>query len=666
MPASPSFFGSRRAVWLAGAIIAVADLAAYANSRSGSFVFLDVSAILENPTIRHLWPLGPVLSPPSDGGLTVGGRPLVNLSLALNYALSGTRVESYHLANVAIHLLAGLTLFGVVRRTRPRAEQSCFVALVVALLWTLHPLQTESVTYVIQRAESMMGLFYLLTLYCFIRGADGSPARRVWLSLSVICCFLGMATKEVMASAPVIVFLYDRTFLSGSFGEAWRRRRQWYLALAATWIPLGWLVLGTGGDRGGTSGFGLGVSWWTYAGTQFPAIVHYLRLAIWPRPLVFYYPVQWSQPLGLELPCLLAVLALVGGSLGAFFGGEFVQPESGGDRVGARAFGFLGLWFFAILAPTSLVPGMSQTLAEHRMYLALAPVIIAGVLAAQAWIGNRVLCLFLAVAVGFGIMTARRNLNYRNDLTLWSDTVAKSPGSPYVQSNLGLVLASAGRLPEAIAHFKQALQLNPSYAEAQNNLGLALAGTGDLPEAVVHYQKALQLKPAYPEAHSNLGVALADLGRYDEAIQHFVAALKLTPNYADARNDLAVTLASVGRTAEAIGQYREMLKLDPSRADTHYNLGNALLQINRPAEAISEYEEALRLNPGNPEAHANLGALLANANRLPEAIAQYQQALALTPNDPDVHYNLGLALRTQGQEQAAAAQFSEATRLRRP
>jgi tetratricopeptide (TPR) repeat protein len=696
MPAPPSFFGSRRAIWLAGAVIAVAGLAAYGNSLSGSFVFLDVSAILENPTIRHLWPLGPVLSPPSDGGLTVGGRPLVNLSLALNYALSGTNVWSYHATNLLIHILAGLTLFGVVRRTLGwsaltpmrlsgggttqrigvNALHPLISAFVIALLWTLHPLQTESVTYVVQRAESLMGLFYLLTLYCFIRGASASSfghasaakeaGNNVWLVLSVVACLLGMATKEVMASAPVIVLLYDRTFLGGSFREAWRRRGRWHLALAATWVLLGWLVLGTGGNRGGTSGFGLGVSWWTYASTQFPAIVHYLRLAVWPRPLVFYYPVQWSQPLGWELACILFVAALVVGSVWAFFGGEDAGLEGESGRIGGRTFGFLGLWFFAILAPTSLVPGMSQTMAEHRMYLALAPAIMAAVLAAQRGFGSRSLCLFLALAAGFGVITARRNLNYRNDLVLWSDTVAKSPGNPYVQSNLGLALASAGRLPEAIDHFSQAVQLNPSYAEAQNNLGLALAGTGRLPEAVGHYQKALQLKPAYPEAHSNLGVALADLGRYDEAIRHFAAALQLKPGYADARNDLAVTLASVGRTAEAIDQYREVLKADPGRADTHYNLGNALVQISRTTEAISEYEVALRLNPNNPEAHANLGALLANANRLPEAVTQYQQALALTPNDPDVHYNLGLALRTMGQEQAAAAQFSEAARLRRP
>jgi tetratricopeptide (TPR) repeat protein len=668
MRASQSFLGSRRAAVLAGAIIAIAGIAAYANSLSGSFVFLDVSAIVDNPTIRHLWPLGPVLSPPADGGLTVGGRPLVNLSLALNYALSGTQVWSYHVLNLLVHILAGMALFGIARPMLARWSELCpadftpfgrddervacpyFMALAVAVLWTVHPLQTESVTYIIQRAESLMGLFYLLTLYFFIRGAQAESFT--WFGISWLACLLGMASKEVMVSAPVIVFLYDRTFLSGSFAGAWRRHGRIHLALAATWILLAWLVIGTGGNRGGTSGFGLGISWWTYACTQFPAIFHYLRLAVWPHPLVFYYEVRWSRPLAVILPYALIVAGLAAATLVALWR----QP----------AWGFLGAWFFAILAPTSLVPGLSQTLAEHRMYLALAPVVVAGVISLRMALGRRSPIVLFALAACLAWMTARRNRDYRSDLALWSDTVAKSPDNPYTQSNLGLALAGAGRVPEAIDHFNKALKLNPGYAEARNNLGLALASEGRLLDAVSQYETALQLKPGYPEAQSNLGVAMADLGRYDEAIVHFQAALALMPGYADARNDLAVALASTGRTAEAIVQYREVLKAEPGNADTHYNLANALFQAGQMTDAITEYEAALRLNPGNAEAHTNLGALLANANRMSEAIVQYQQALALAPNDPDVHYNLGLALRALGREDAAAVQFGEAERLRRP
>ena len=205
-------------------LIALAGFAAYANSFSGPYVFDDLGSIPENPTIRQLWPIGRVLTPPP--GQTVSGRPLVNLSLAINYAFGGTGVAGYHLGNLLIHLLAGLTLFGIVRRTLvPKTRMATQLACAVALLWTLHPLQTESVTYLIQRAESLMGLFYLLTLYCFIRWIDadvgakrarvplqsGSGSRQAfvesgrsngWAWLSGLCCLLGMASKEVMVSAP--------------------------------------------------------------------------------------------------------------------------------------------------------------------------------------------------------------------------------------------------------------------------------------------------------------------------------------------------------------------------------------------------------------------------------------------------------------------------------
>ena len=232
---------NRGARWGAIVLIVLAVLAAYRNSFSGPFIFDDIASIVDNPTIRRLWPVSVPLWPPFSGGQTVGGRPILNLSLAVNYAWGGADVRGYHAVNLGIHILAALTLFGLVRRTLERAKladgraacpgRALPTALVVALLWALHPLQTESVTYIIQRAESLMGLFYLLTLYCFVRftergssfvplrgtSADEEAGGVVWAWLSVVCCLLGMATKEVMVSAPVIVFLYDRTFVSGTF-----------------------------------------------------------------------------------------------------------------------------------------------------------------------------------------------------------------------------------------------------------------------------------------------------------------------------------------------------------------------------------------------------------------------------------------------------------------
>jgi tetratricopeptide (TPR) repeat protein len=638
---------------LAACAIGLAAAGAYANSLSTPFLFLDQSAIVDNPTIRHLWPPGRVLLPPSAGGLAVGGRPVVNLSLAVNYALGGTHPWGYHAFNLAVHIAASLALLGILRRVfraLPRfAPSGGALAFLVALIWALHPLQTESVTYVIQRAESLMGMFYLLTLYCFIRYAEagGGQARpeagmRVWGFLSFLACLLGMATKEVMVSAPVIVLLYDRSFVSGTFREAWRRHGRLFLGLAATWIVLAALVAGTGGSRGGTSGFGLKVSWWDYALTQAPAIVRYLGLALWPRHLDFHYGVQWVRsPLS-----VLPEAVIVGVLLAATVRGLL---RSSGP-------GFAGVFFFAILAPTSLVPGMTQTMAEHRMYLALAPVaavLACGAFASAGALGGRrgrvaAAGALLCVGAALGTLTALRNRVYRSELSLWADTVLRSPWNPYAFNNLGIALSGAGRSGEAIAALTRALELSPGYAEAHNNLGLALVDAGRSGEAIAHYEEALRLRAEYPEAEANLGVALAQAGRQAEAIGHFERAVRLDPASATALNDLAVALAGAGRLPEAIARYREVLRLKPGYSETHYNLGNALLGTGDLAGAIAQYEAALRLNPDYPEAEANLGAALADSGRPAEAIGHYERALRLSPGDADVRHNLGLAIRAAG------------------
>ena len=177
-----------------------------------------------------------------------------------------------------------------------------------------------------------------------------------------------------MVSAPVLVLLYDRTFVSLGFREAWRRHGRLFLALAATWIPLGVLFLLSGGNRGGSVGFGLGIRWWDYALTQFPAITTYLRLSLWPHPLVFDYGAAWVRGASLVAGDIALVVALVLATAVALWR----RP----------VLGFLGAWFFCILAPTSLIPGTSQMIVEHRMYLPLAAVLALAVGVASACLGG--------------------------------------------------------------------------------------------------------------------------------------------------------------------------------------------------------------------------------------------------------------------------------------
>jgi tetratricopeptide (TPR) repeat protein len=685
--------GPERAVRAGGAAILVAGAAAYCHSLRGPFILDDLSSIPDNPTLRHLWPLAVPLRPPG-GGLTVEGRPVLNLSLAVNHALAGNRVWAYHATNVAIHLIAGLVLFGVVRRTLVLALawppwRAAVGGWAAALWWTLHPLQTEAVTYIIQRAESLMGLFYLLALYGFIRGARESGGR-AWLAVSVTSCLLGMATKEVMVSAPLVILAYDRCFVAGSWRGAWRGRRIYYGALAATWVLLA-LLVAEAGNRGGTSGLGSGVAAARYWLTQPGALVRYLRLTLWPTGQIFDYGTTWATPRPIFVLGLVLLAALGGASVAALARAEPAR----------RFWGFLGLWFLAILAPTSLVPGNRQTLAEHRLYLALAPLAVGAAVATVSgpWGRRRFVPLGLALAVGapLGWATFVRNRAYESRLALFATDAAGQPANPFAQANLGMALLGAdqpaaaaacfqaalrlrpaypvaednlgnallrvGRLADAEACYRRALREDPEFAEAHNNLGSLLLAEGDLPAAQVEIQRALALKPEFTEAQNNLAGALARGGRLPEALGLYRRLLAAAPAFPEGHNDYGIALAQGGEPSRAEAEYRTALQLRPRFAEAHYNLANVLAAMDRLPEAVAEYRQALGLVPGYASAANNLGNALLREGRPAEAFDAYRAALSADPGQALSHYNLANALLQLGRREEAIAQYREAVRL---
>src|SRR5262245_16609790 len=231
-------------VAIRAAIIVAAGIIVYSNSLAAPFIFDDQRSVLENQQIRQLSPLRIPLSPPRN--TPVAGRPLVNVTFALNYAAGELDPRGYRLTNLAIHLLAALTLFGLLRRTlllpslaARFGTQALNLAWIAALIWVLHPLQTETVDYVTQRTESMMGLFYLLTMYCSVRALEGHTTR--WHAAAILACAAGMASKESMVTAPVVVGLYDYVFVSRPSLRKIRRTRL-YAGLATTWLILAALM----------------------------------------------------------------------------------------------------------------------------------------------------------------------------------------------------------------------------------------------------------------------------------------------------------------------------------------------------------------------------------------------------------------------------------------
>lgn len=644
----------RRPIWLAAAGIAAAIVAAYHNSLSGPFVFDGGPAILDNASIRHLFPLWRTFVPPPD--TTVTGRPLANFTLALNYAVSGRQVWSYHLLNLAVHVTGALILFGVVRRTLqgPRLRErfgrvALPAAFVAALLWGLHPLQAEAVTYVVQRVASLMGMFFLLTFYCFVRATEGSKVR-FWSVAAVAACLLGVGCKEVIATAPVLVFLYDRTFVTGTFRAAWRARWRLHLALAATWVPLAALVASTGWNRNGTAGFDVGVKASAYWLTQFEAVTRYLALTVWPHPLVFEYGTFWMPGAAAVLPYVPPVVLLVGLTLVALRRWPVM--------------GFLGSWVLALLSPTSVIPGRIQMIVEHRMYLPLAAFAALAAAAGGRWAGRRGLVALAVLALGLGVLTEQRNHTYRSALALWTDTVTKRPDNDRARNNLGNALVDAGEIPQAIAQYREALRLRPAYPEAHSNLGNALLLAGDVPGAIKQCEIALHLEPDYAKGHNNLGDALLTAGRVADAVRHFRTAVRLLPGDAKMHYNLGNGLLTEGRIDEAIEQFKIAERIGPPSARTAYNLGNAFFEKGDIEGAVRQYEEAVRIKPGYVEAYNNLGSAFLQLRRTAEAIGAFRNALRLRPGYAEAANNLGAAYFQAGRITEAMEQFETALRFK--
>jgi tetratricopeptide (TPR) repeat protein len=640
---------SNRSVWLAGIALVLAALAAYHNSFSVPFLFDDAPSIANNPTIRHLSDLGEVLKGPPWGALTVNGRPLLNLTLAINYALGGLEVGSYHLVNLAIHCLAGLTLFGVVRRSLLQpvladdlGQAAVPIAFATALLWLLHPMQTEAVTYLIQRAESQVGLCYLLTLYAFIR-ATAATGGTLWYVLTVVFCFLGMGAKEVMVTAPVMVFFYDRTFVAGSFAGAWRRRWRLYGALAATWLLLAWLMLGSG-SRGEAGAFDSGTRWYQYAATEFGAVLHYLRMIFWPFPLILDYGGSVLEQNGLRIVLsALAVSILLGGTVA----GLRWRP----------ALGFLGCWFFGILAPTSSVVPLVDTVFEHRIYLSLAAVLVLLVAGIYRWLGRGGFWMLAALALAFGFLATIRNRDYRSEFAIWTDTLAKRPDNARAYNNLGSLWLGRDNLPEAERCFRTAVKLQPGYPSANYNLGIVLTRTHRPAEAVPFFLTAINVEENFVDARVNAGIALTRIGRPADAVAQYQAALRLQPSSPDIHYNLGLALGQLGRNDDAGREYEEALRLDPTLAQAHADLAALRARQGDLPSAARGYLEAIRLQPGLAAAHLGLGDLLVQANRFPEAIEEYRKVLQAEAGNVHARFNLGNALLMTGHPDEAIAEY---------
>lgn len=546
-PASPSW----RARLLGAALVAGATVLAYANTFAVPFHFDDWGVIVEPDRLHRLANLWP----PS------GRRWVGDLTFALNFAAGGQSVTGYHLVNLAIHVVAALLVGALVRaalatpvaRAAPVGPLTHrLLPLTAALLFALHPIQTQAVTYVVQRYASLAALLYLAAVVLSLRArlaweaAGRATPRAVALAAgALLAAAAAVVTKEHAVTVPLAIAGAHLLLFRGG-------RRLVALALlpllAAAAVPL--LDPALAGHLASQASLPRG----PYALTQARVVAAYLRLLAWPAGQNLDHDVPLSTSL-LE-PAVLGSLALLLGL--ALLGAWLARRGRRGGRAEALLAGGGVAWFFLALSVESSFLPLVDVMNEHRVYLPWAGLSIsaaAGLLAvaerlpwppAPAWRAGALLAL---VALPLGAATALRNEVWRDDLTLWADAAAKSPNKARPHQFLGVALDERGETDAAIAELRRALDLQPAYKEALFNLGNVYVHRGMLPQAMVAFTLAVQLDPGYAMGHNNLGAVLHKMGNFEGAAAAYEAALRLDPGLAMARRNLELVRRAAAERA---------------------------------------------------------------------------------------------------------------------
>jgi tetratricopeptide (TPR) repeat protein len=633
-----------RATLVSLLVIAAATVLVYSNSFDASFHFDDRNNIVQNASIRDLhneWP-------------PAGSRYVGYLSFSLNYHFGGLEVFGYHLVNLLIHLGNGLLVFWLtsltlrtpaLRRTEAGRLVHGFLPLVAGLLFAVHPLQTQAVTYIVQRFASLATFFYLFSLALYVEARLSLEAERpskrraTWLyCLSFVAAVAAMRTKEISFTLPVVAVGYELLL----FGRGKRIFLLLPLCATSLLIPAG---LATGGqsfadalsDAGHVAAETQDITRGAYLLTQTRVVLKYLRLLLVPARQNLDPDVPLSQSLAepavlVAVAVLLTLLALA----------VFLLRRARRTNRAEGILVFSGVaWLFVTLSVESSVIPIRDVMFEHRMYLPSVGALVA-LGTVLLWVVDRLRWNFppalqvagvLVITAGpLSVAAYLRNLVWKDDVTLWSDVAVKSPGKARAHGNLGLAYLRRDMTSEAIGQFRAALEISPDYVDALSNLGNAYVKQGRPDEAVGVLRKALALAPSHRKAHAELGYAYKAKGQVDDAIREYRESIRVAElsgwagDLAEAHNNLGIAYADKGQLQDAEREYREAMRLSPSLAEAHTNLGAILKKMGRAGEAVEEHRRALELKHV-PEVIFNLALALEADGRKEEAIDRYVQFL---------------------------------------
>ncbi len=669
-----------RPVWI-GLLLAVATLLVYYPAARFDFINLDDPLYVSSNTNVQK-------------GLTLDGmtwalstshagnwHPLTWLSHMLDAHLFGPGPAGPHVVNLLFHVANTLLLFGLLRWLTGAVWRSALVA----ALFALHPLHVESVVWISERKDVLSAFFFLLTLWAYGRFAavqslaskvqgqpsaverrQSSPVLRLSSSsfyfLSLLFFVLGLMSKPMLVTVPFVLLLLDYWPL-GRFGlPAQEPRLKALISLLREKIPF--FLLSAGScvvtfmvqTRGGAVQSLAQRSLGSRLENTPVAYARYLGKTLWPEGLATPYPRAEDWPL---IQVLLAVGLLIGLSLAAVWL--------------SRRFRFVGVgwfWFVGMLIPViGLIQVGEQSMADRYTYLPLIGLFIilawgAGE-ACGRWRWPKAGCAGIAglMLVACAATTRRQIGHWENSETFYHHDLAVTRKNWVACYNLAWYLDQQGRVDDALAYYRRAIEIEPRNPDPVNNIGVALVDKKQYAEAIPYFERALKAEPGFYEAHNNLGKALEELGRLDEAIREYRLVLEKKPDHVSALNNLGSALSRKGQFAEAMPCYEASLRAKPDQATAHYGLASALARLGRADEAISHYQQVLQRIPNNALAHNDLGLVLARKGNLDEAILHFREAIRCKPDDPDLLCNLGRILAGQQKSDEAIPLYLQALRI---
>jgi len=639
-------------------LLGVLTFLVYLNSLQNEFVFDDLGLIVKSSKIKDLRNLPKILG--VDGRAAY--RPIRTASHAIDYALFGLNPAGFRAVNIALHVLNGTLLFflfrALLRNPRP--------ALLAAMLFVVHPIQTESVAYISGRRDLLFAVFYLAGFACYVRYRETDRVR--YLFLAGFAYLLSLLSKEMAISLPLLCLCYDvvrsipaaegnsplsplRAVAEG-VRTAVRRHTLLYAAGTAGLLFLVWYYVYriNPSQQREMYGGGLGPTLMTSA----RIVVHYLKLLIFPVTLSADYSYN-AFPVSRSLGDPRALFALA--ILGAVAWGLLRLLPS------ARWAAFGGLWFFVTLLPVSQIIPHHEMMAEHYLYLPSAGIFLAaGVLLEGALVQPRrqaatVVAFTLVVAL-LGVRTVVRNRDWRDNQTLWTKTIQTAPGSARAHVNVGELALRQGRSLQAFREFQEAIRIQPDDAVNRDNLGIVLLRHGLFNEAEQQFREALRILPRFPKSHVNLGLIYLKRRQLDEAEQEFRTALsskevaRITPAFRGViTNNLGIVLAMKGRKQEAEQAFLEAVRLAPGSADARANLGKAYIEKGMVREAIAQLSEAVRLKGSNPRFQYMLGQAYHQQGEKEFAAISLTRALSLKADFPEARSLLDKIIRERASEQ---------------